>query len=313
MDAAFTPEHEELRSGARAFLSATPEPSWSELAALGWTGVSVAVEHGGAGLGFIEEGIVLEELARVLAPAPYLATVAGLLPALPADEQARVASGEASWVLSGGPLVPNLNLVTNVAIVGGDGIYELVGFEHELLATLDDTRPLGVVMGGDVGRRLAGSDWVPRLRARTLAALALEAGGVGTRALELALDHARVRTQFGTPIGAFQAVAHPLADVFKQLELGRSLAVWASWCLAVDDPDSGLAAAAAKAVAADAAVFACEQAIQAQGGSGFVWENPLRRLYARALGIRSWEAGSAQLHGEIAAELLEGGNARWTA
>ena len=133
-----------------------------------------------------------------------------------------------------------------------------------------------------------------------LTALALEASGVGARALELALDHARVRTQFGTPIGAFQGVAHPLADVFKQLELGRSLALWASWCVAVEDPDAGLAAAAAKAVAGDAAVFACEQAIQTQGGAGFVWENPLRRLYARALGIRSWEAGSAQLHGEIA-------------
>ena len=149
MDAAFTADQDELRSQARAFLAETPEPPWSELAALGWTGVSVAAEHGGAGLGFVEEGIVLEELARVLAPGPYLATVAGLLPALPVEEQQRVAEGEASWVLSLGPLVPNLDTVTNVAIVGGDGIYELVGFERELLTTLDETRPLGVVTGGD--------------------------------------------------------------------------------------------------------------------------------------------------------------------
>ncbi len=313
MDVAFTAEQDELRSQAQTFLSATPAPTWRELAELGWTGVSVGVENGGAGLGFVEEGIVLEELGRALVPGPYLATVAGLLPALPAEEQAKVARGEASWVLSLGPLIPHLDTVTNVAIIGGDGIYELVGFERELLATLDETRPLGVVTGGDAGRRLAGSDWLPRLRTRTLTALALEASGVGARALELALDHARERRQFGTTIGAFQAVAHPLVDVYKQLELGRSLALWAAWCVAVDDPDAGLAAAAAKSVAGDAAVFACEQAIQTHGGSGFVWDNPLRRLYGRALGIRSWEAGSAQLRGEIAAQLLDGGNDRWTA
>ena len=53
MDFAFTPEQEELRAQARAFLAANPKPSWQELAELGWTGVSVAEENGGAGLGFL--------------------------------------------------------------------------------------------------------------------------------------------------------------------------------------------------------------------------------------------------------------------
>jgi alkylation response protein AidB-like acyl-CoA dehydrogenase len=306
MNVSFTPEQDELRAQARAILTTSPERTWSELAELGWTGVSVAAEHGGAGLSFIEEAILFEELGRAVAPGPYLSTVAGLLPALPPDEQAKVAAGATSWVLALGPLVPNLDTVTNVAIVGGDGIFELVGFEREALATHDETRPLGVVTGGEPGKRLAGSEWLPRLRTRTLTALALEASGVGARALELAVDYARTRQQFGRAIGSFQAVAHPLVDVYTLLELGRSLALWASWCVAADDPQAEVAAASAKSVAGDAAVLACERAIQTHGGAGFMWENPLRHLYARALGIRAWEAGSAQLYGEIAATLLEG-------
>src|SRR3954469_853183 len=88
MDFAFTPEQEELRTQARAFLAANPEPSWQELADLGWTGVSVAEEHGGAGLGFLEEAILFEEMGRALTHAPYWSTVAVTLPALPADLQA---------------------------------------------------------------------------------------------------------------------------------------------------------------------------------------------------------------------------------
>jgi alkylation response protein AidB-like acyl-CoA dehydrogenase len=307
MDVAFTPEQEELRAQARAFLTTTPEPTWTQLADMGWTGVSVASEHGGAGLGFVEEGIMFEELGRGVTPGPYLSTIAGLLPALPPADQAKVSSGETSWVLSLGPLVSNLDSATNVAVVGGDGIFELVGFEREILSTHDATRPLGVVTGGEKGRRLAGSEWLPRLRSRTLAALALEAIGAGSRALELAVEHARTREQFGKPIGAFQAIAHPLVDVYTQLEVGRSLAHWAAWCVALDDPGVELATAAAKATAAEAAVMACERAIQTLGGSGFAWDHPMRVLYARVLGIRSWESGSARLYEEVAARLLEGG------
>lgn len=306
MDVAHTPEQEELRAQARAFLATTPEPTWVQLAELGWTGVSVASEQGGAGLGFVEEGILFEELGRAVTPGPYLATVAGLLPALPPDDQEQVASGEASWVLSLGPLVSNLDTATNVAVVGGDGIFELVGFGSEVLSTHDATRPLGVVTGGEKGRRLAGSEWLSRLRSRTLAALALEAVGAGSRALELAVEHARAREQFGKPIGSFQAVAHPLVDVYVQLELARSLAQWAAWCVELDDPSIELATAAAKATAAEAAVMACERAIQTLGGSGFAWDHPVRVLYARVLGIRSWESGSARLYEEVASRLLDG-------
>jgi len=121
------------------------------------------------------------------------------------------------------------------------------------------------------------------------------------------VDYVKQRTQFGRPIGSYQAVSHPLASAYTELELARSLAWWAAWCVAEDDPQAALAAAAAGAEAAEAAVATCERAIQAHGGIGFTWEHVLHRLYKRALWIRSWEASPAQLRAEVASELLERG------
>ena len=306
MDFAFTPEQDELRAQARDFLAAHAEPSWQELADLGWTGVSVAEEHGGAGLGFLEEAILFEEMGRALTHAPYWSTVAVVLPALPPDLQGEVARGEASWALATGPLLPDLDSVTRIAIPGGDSIWELEGAAREVLQTNDASRPLGVVSGGDFGRVLASSELLPQLRTRSLAALALEACGVGARALELAVAYAKEREQFGKPIGTYQAISHPLAQTLMEVELGRSLALFAAWCIAVGDERGPIAAASAKALCADAAVAACERSIQVHGGIGFTWEHVLHRLYKRALWIQAWEASGAQLRSEVAAHLLDG-------
>ena len=307
MDFAFTPEQEELRTQARAFLSAHPDPSWQELAELGWTGVSIAEADGGAGLGFLEEAILFEEMGRALTHAPYWSTVAVMLPALPAELQAEVARGEASWTLAAGPLVPDLDTATRIATIGGDSIWELDGAEREVLQTNDETRPLGVVSGGEAGRKLASSELLPQIRTRSLTALSLEACGVGSRALELAVEYAKEREQFGKPIGTYQAISHPLATTLMELELGRSLALFAAWCIAEDDPRAPIAAAAAKSLCADAAVAACERSIQVHGGIGFTWEHVLHRLYKRALWIQAWEASGGQLRAEIAEHLLGGG------
>jgi alkylation response protein AidB-like acyl-CoA dehydrogenase len=305
VDLAFTELQDELRAQARGFLEATPEPTWAALAELGWTGACVAEEQGGAGLSFLEEAVIHEEAGRALLPAPLWSTSC-LLPFLPAEDQAAVAAGTASWTLALGPLVPDVDTATKVAVPGGDTVWELTGFEREVLPTNDATRPLGVVSGGESARALCSSEVLPALRSRSLAILALEAVGVGTRALELAVDYVKSRVQFGRPIGSYQAVSHPLASAYTELELARSLAWWAAWCVAEDDPQAAVAAAAAKAEAADAAVAACERAIQAHGGIGFTWEHVLHRLYKRALAIQSWEASSAQLRAEVASELLDG-------
>ena len=305
MNVAFTSEQDELRAQARSFLAASPEPTWRELAELGWTGVSVPEELGGAGLGFLEEAILFEETGRALLHAPYFSTVALALPALPDDLQAEVARGDASWTLAVEPLVPDLDTAARVAFVAADGIYELEGFERDVLQTTDETRPLGVVVGGEPGRRLAGSDVLPETRRRALVALALEACGVGGRALELAVEHVSGREQFGRPIGSYQAVSHPLATSYAELELARSASLWAAWCVAVEHAQAPVAAAAAKSLAADAAVAVCERSIQAHGGIGFTWEHVLHRLYKRALGIQAAEASGAELRAEVAAHLLD--------
>ncbi len=305
MDFTFTPEQDALREQARAFLAANPEPSWKELAELGWTGVSIAEDDGGAGLTFVEEAVLFEELGRALYRGPYFSTVALALPALTGDLRAEVAAGDTSWTLAFGPLVPDLDLADRVAIVGGDGVYELEGAEREVLVTSDATRALGVVRGGDPGRRLAESGVLEEIRNRSLAALAIEACGVARRALEYAIEHASTREQFGRPIGVYQAVSHPLADAYTRLELARSLSLWAAWCVAEDDDQARIAAAAAKSFAAEAAVQVCETAIQVHGGIGFTWEHVLHRLYKRALWIESFGASGTTLRAEVAASLLD--------
>jgi alkylation response protein AidB-like acyl-CoA dehydrogenase len=306
VDFTFTPEQDALREQARDFLAANPEPSWAELAELGWTGVSIPEEDGGAGLTFVEEAVLYEELGRALYHGPFFSTFALALPALPDELRAEVAAGQATWTLALGPLVTDLDTAERVAIVGGDGIYELEGEEREVLTTTDRTRLLGVVRGGDPGQRLADSTVLPEIRTRSLAALAIEACGVARRSLEYAIEYASTREQFGKRIGVYQAVSHPLADAFTQVELSRSLSLWAAWCVATDDPQAATAAAAAKAYAADAAVGVCETAIQVLGGIGFTWEHDAHRLYKRALGIQSFGGSSTRLRAEVAAALLNG-------
>jgi alkylation response protein AidB-like acyl-CoA dehydrogenase len=304
MDFTFADEQDALREQAREFLSATPEPTWAQLAELGWTGVSIAEEDGGAGLSFLEEAVLFEELGRALYRGPYFGTIGLTLPALPPEQRAEVASGEASWTLAFAPLVPDLDTAERVAIVGGDGVYELESGEREILSTTDTSRPLGVVRGGEPGLRLADTSVLEEVAARGQTALALEACGVGRRALEFALEYASSREQFGKKIGTYQAVSHPIADAYTRIELSRSLALWAAWCVATGDDQRSLAAAAAKSYAGESAVFVCEKSIQVLGGIGFTWEHELHRLYKRALGIESFGTPATRLRAEVAAALL---------
>jgi alkylation response protein AidB-like acyl-CoA dehydrogenase len=306
MDFTFTPEQDALREQARSYLADRPEPGWSDLAELGWTGVSIAEDEGGAGLTFVEEAVLFEELGRALYHGPFFSTIAVTLPALPDDLRAEVAAGETSWTLAFGPLVPDLDTAGRIAIVAGDAIYELEGAEREILETTDPTRPLGVVRGGEPGRRLADASVVTEIRDRSLAALAIEACGVARRALEYAIEHASTREQFGRKIGSYQAVSHPLADAYTRLELARSLSLWAAWCVAEQDEQAPVAAAAAKAFASEAAVAVCETSIQVHGGIGFTWEHVLHRLYKRALWIESFSTSATRLRAEVASFLLDG-------
>ena len=85
----------------------------------------------------------------------------------------------------------------------------------------------------------------------------------------------------------------------------RSIAYWAAWCVAEDDEQAPIAAAAAKSYAGDVAVLACERAIQVLGGIGFTWEHVLHRYYKRALWIQAHGGYPRELRAKVAAWLLD--------
>ncbi len=319
MDFSFTDEQEQLRREARTFLAdrypaervaeladsaeGWDPASWTELAGLGWIGVSVPEEAGGAGLGFLEEAVLFEELGRALYPGPYFSTVALALPELPAELQREVVAGSTRWSASlDGSLVPDLAIVDRV-LVARDGRLLAVPADGETLETMDSTRRLGRLAGGggdDVGDASA----LDRMRVRAFAALALEAVGIAQRALELSVEHAKTREQFGKPIGIYQAVSHRLSDSYAYAELARSLAYWAAWCVSEQDDEARVAAAAAKSYAGDVAVTVCEYAIQIHAGIGFTWEHALHRYYKRAQWIQGYGGYPAAQRAEIAAAIL---------
>jgi alkylation response protein AidB-like acyl-CoA dehydrogenase len=301
MDFALTEEQQELKSAARTWLAAhypidrdfeaPQDDRWAELAELGWLGVSISEEEGGVGLGFVEEALILEEMGYALYPGPYLVTVGLALPALGPEERAAVAAGTEKWSLEMNGLVPSLGAVDKV--VGIDGAAH--DARGEELVSVDPDRPVGRLEQG-TGTPLAGK----RNAAHARAAMAAEAVGIAQRVLELAVAHVSTREQFGKKIGVYQAVAHQLSDTYADIELSRSLAYWAAWCVAEGDEQAPVAAAAAKAFAAEAAVAACERSIQVHGGTGFTWEHPLHRFYKRALWLEGLGASSTALRAEVA-------------
>jgi hypothetical protein len=138
-----------------------------------------------------------------------------------------------------------------------------------------------------------------------LVTVSLEAVGIAAKALELAVDHARNREQFGRKIGVYQAVSHALADTYVETELARSLAYWAAWCVAEEDEMTPVAVAAAKSYCGDAAVAACERSIQVHGGIGFTWEHVLHRFYKRAQWIDAFAGGATAQRAAVARALID--------
>jgi alkylation response protein AidB-like acyl-CoA dehydrogenase len=138
-----------------------------------------------------------------------------------------------------------------------------------------------------------------------LSMLSLEAVGIASKALELGVEHAKNREQFGRRIGVYQAVSHRLSDTYVETELARSLAYWAAWCVAEQEEQQDVAVAAAKSFCGDAAVAACERSIQVHGGIGFTWEHVLHRYYKRALWIQAFGGFAREQRATVAAWLLD--------
>ena len=280
MDFSFTAEQEDLRREARAFLEANPSPSLAQLSELGWVGILQ-----GDDFTFLDAAVLFEELGRVLYDGPYvLSEVAGQ-------------GGDEVWSIEVDGFVPHLDQVDRVLTPDMSGRPA----QGEAVATVDETLRLGRLTAD--GAAAATGDW-DEVRRRLLAALALEAVGIGSKAVELAVAYAGSREQFGKKIGAYQAISHPLVDAYVAVELSRSLAYWAAWAVAEHDDQADVAVASAKSQASEAAVLACERSIQAHGGIGFTWEHPLHRYYKRALWLEGALGYGRELRAEVAASLL---------
>jgi alkylation response protein AidB-like acyl-CoA dehydrogenase len=299
--------------------TAYDEMLWAKITEQGYTGIIFPEEYGGVGLGKVELILLMEEAGRALLPGPFFSTVAlaGVaLNAMAAPDQkkkylAPICGGEArstiamledtvSWDVedvrmtsANGELTGEKLFVTDarvadfIIVVARDGVFVVDGKARgigvEPMGTMDPTRKLySVRFNRTPAEKLgnaAGLTW-----ALDIAATALVAEMVGgmQRTLDLTVEYAKMRQQFGKPIGMFQAVQHQCADMYVETESARSAAYYAAWALEEKVSDAAVAVSIAKMYASDAGRTVGNRGTQVHGGMGFTWENDLHLYYRRA-------------------------------
>jgi len=236
------------------------------------------------------------------------------------DLTCRAATETDGFVLNGDKLfVPDAGSADVIFVVAGAeegvGLFavprDCAGVAIEPMRGIDETRKIDTVALRDVavgadallGRRMLEAQelgWIVDV-AKTM--LCAEMCGAASAVLDLAVDYAKIREQFGRPIGSFQAIQHQLADMKVALENARSLTYYAAWALDNDAEDAHLACAMAKAYAGDACVKAVADGIQVHGGIGFTWEHDAQLFYKR---VKSSELtfGDGDHNREMVADLL---------
>jgi len=262
----------------------------------------------------VELVILMEELGYALAPVPFLSNAAaGLaLQFAGSDEQKErwlpgIASGEARGTVGmmrdgEARLVPDADSAEVIVLIGADGatsVIEASAAEVDPFETMDRTRRFARVRA-DGGEPLGGDCFAAGDRIAT--ALSAETVGVAQKAMEMAVEYARERKQFGRPIGAYQAVSHRCAQMLLEVEGSRSGAYYAAWCADAEPQSLPEAASMAKAYSSDAGWRVCTSSLQVHGGIGFTWEHDLHFFLKRAK-TNALLYGSATEHRERVAEL----------
>jgi alkylation response protein AidB-like acyl-CoA dehydrogenase len=185
------------------------------------------------------------------------------------------------------------------------------GIKTTLLKTMDQTRKLcevelkDVSVAADDVLGTAGDGWklLDRIVDRGKVGMSAEMCGGAQRVLEMSVEYAKVREQFGRPIGSFQAIQHKCANMLVEVESSKSATYYAAWAVANDVPDAPLAAAMAKAYCSDAYRHTAGEGIQIHGGIGFTWEHDMHIYFKRA---KSSEVtfGDATWNRELVAQLI---------
>jgi alkylation response protein AidB-like acyl-CoA dehydrogenase len=182
------------------------------------------------------------------------------------------------------------------------------GLTRTPLSTMDQTRKQAKLELADVPATLVGTDgagWTTLDRVLDLAAVSLAAEQVGGSqfVLEMAVQYAKDRVQFGRPIGSFQAIKHKCADMLLEVESAKSAAYYAAWCASELNDELPEVACLAKAYCSEAYFHAAAENIQIHGGIGFTWEHPAHLYFKRA---KSSELlfGDPTYHRELLAQRL---------
>jgi alkylation response protein AidB-like acyl-CoA dehydrogenase len=188
--------------------------------------------------------------------------------------------------------------------VAGDA----AGLTRTALSTMDQTRKQARLEFSGVPGRLIGSDgggWDVLAKTLDLAAVALAAEQVGgaQKVLDMSVEYAKVRVQFGRPIGSFQAIKHKCADMLLEVESAKSAAYYAGWAAAEDSDELPVVACLAKAYCSDAYFHATAENIQIHGGIGFTWEHPAHLYFKRAKSSELY-LGDPTYHRELLAQRI---------
>jgi alkylation response protein AidB-like acyl-CoA dehydrogenase len=292
---------------------------WAKLAEMGVVGLCAPESAGGLGLGPLDAVLLLEEAGRSALPEPLVDVAVVAVPLiaelggeLGAQWLSRLASGEATAALGLEP----------AAFVADAARAELLVLQRgdELHAVPRASARLAPQRSVDGARRLFAVDWTPSAatriasgaRAAALARAGLERGAVGTaaeliglgrRLLDLSVEYARGREQFGQPIGSFQAVKHHLASALVKLELARPLVYHAAYSLVHGLESRALDVAAAKACASDAAYACSRAALQCHGAIAYTFEYPAH-LWMKRVWVKMRSYGDAAWHRRRAARIL---------
>jgi alkylation response protein AidB-like acyl-CoA dehydrogenase len=200
------------------------------------------------------------------------------------------------------PYAPSADVAV---VLADDGVYVQAQPERvRREPAMDLTRELGWLdFDASRAERIGGIEARTRLLDRGALLASADALGGASRALEMAVEYAKDRVQFGRPIGSFQAVKHRCADMLVDVEGMRSTVYWAAWCIGASDPDASVAASTAKVWCADASKRVLASSLQVHGGIGFTWEHDLHFFLKRGH-LDQIAFGDATVHRERLTSLL---------
>ena len=294
---------------------------WQAMVDQGWTGIAVAESLGGVGLGTVEAAVLLEQTGAHLAPVPLLQQLVALAVLAGGPWSERLLSGEAVACAARTPLERagdgSVSGRTEPVIYGaradvlvapaGDELVavDLAGVDRSPEPAMDQTRELAWIdLDGAPATTVGGADGVAAHLDRGAVFHSAEMLGAAEAVMNLAVEYAKVREQFGRPIGSFQAVKHRCADMVVDVEAMRSAVYHAAWALGAGGPEAAETAAVAKIWCSDAGVRVAESALQVHGGIGFTWEADVH-LYLKRVQLDSVSFGDARHHRTRLAAILK--------